>query len=101
MHFNHLNIVLLIMFCFWSFLHGQLLFGFLVITIAWCCAWCRQILFVVVLVLSVVMMCLKGWQGPWYRYLFRFVLLFSYIIPLRWVGRPPYCMTQYQYNGVH
>ncbi|XP_043203202.1 probable phospholipid-transporting ATPase IIB isoform X3 [Amphibalanus amphitrite] len=41
-----------------------------------------KILFVVVLVLSVVMMCLKGWQGPWYRYLFRFVLLFSYIIPL-------------------
>ncbi|XP_037068803.1 probable phospholipid-transporting ATPase IIB [Pollicipes pollicipes] len=41
-----------------------------------------KILFGVVLALSVVMMCLKGWQGPWYRYLFRFVLLFSYIIPL-------------------
>lgn len=29
-----------------------------------------------------VMMCLKGFGGPWYRYFFRFILLFSYIIPL-------------------
>jgi len=28
------------------------------------------------------MMCLKGFNGPWYRYMFRFVLLFSYIIPI-------------------
>ena len=28
------------------------------------------------------MMLLKGFQGPWHRYLFRFVLLFSYIIPI-------------------
>lgn len=28
------------------------------------------------------MMCLKGFSGPWYRYMFRFVLLFSYIIPI-------------------
>lgn len=27
-------------------------------------------------------MCLKGFNGPWYRYMFRFVLLFSYIIPI-------------------
>ena len=24
----------------------------------------------------------QGWGGPWYRYLFRFILLFSYIIPI-------------------
>ena len=28
------------------------------------------------------MMSLKGFNGPWYRYMFRFVLLFSYIIPI-------------------
>jgi len=28
------------------------------------------------------MMMLKGFGGPWYRYMFRFVLLFSYIIPI-------------------
>lgn len=27
-------------------------------------------------------MCLKGFNGPWYRYMFRFILLFSYIIPI-------------------
>lgn len=32
--------------------------------------------------LALLMMCLKGFQGPWHRYLFRFVLLFSYIIPI-------------------
>lgn len=25
----------------------------------------------------------QGFGGPWYRYLFRFILLFSYIIPIR------------------
>ena len=25
---------------------------------------------------------LKGWDGPWYFYVFRFVLLFSYLIPI-------------------
>ena len=28
------------------------------------------------------MVALKGFHGPWYRYLFRFILLFSYIIPI-------------------
>ncbi len=28
------------------------------------------------------MMCLKGFDGPWYFYLFRFVLLFSYLVPI-------------------
>lgn len=32
--------------------------------------------------LALVLMCLKGFSGPWYRYMFRFVLLFSYIIPI-------------------
>ena len=42
-----------------------------------------KLLFVAVLGLTIVMMCLKGFSGPWYRYFFRFLLLFSYIIPIR------------------
>ncbi|KAK7601028.1 hypothetical protein V9T40_008469 [Parthenolecanium corni] len=41
-----------------------------------------KVLFGAVLGLAFVMMCLKGFDGPWYRYMFRFVLLFSYIIPI-------------------
>lgn len=41
-----------------------------------------QVLFCAVIGLALVMMCLKGFNGPWYRYMFRFVLLFSYIIPI-------------------
>lgn len=41
-----------------------------------------KVLFCAVIALSFVMMCLKGFSGPWYRYMFRFVLLFSYIIPI-------------------
>ncbi|XP_012936830.1 probable phospholipid-transporting ATPase IIB isoform X3 [Aplysia californica] len=41
-----------------------------------------KLLFFAVLVLSLVMVTLKGFGGPWYRYFFRFVLLFSYIIPI-------------------
>ncbi|XP_075149777.1 putative phospholipid-transporting ATPase IIB isoform X2 [Haematobia irritans] len=41
-----------------------------------------KVLFCAVLGLSLVMMMLKGFSGPWYRYMFRFVLLFSYIIPI-------------------
>ncbi|BES92850.1 cation-transporting atpase [Nesidiocoris tenuis] len=41
-----------------------------------------KLLFCAVLALALVMMCLKGFSGPWYKYMFRFVLLFSYIIPL-------------------
>ncbi|XP_053570821.1 probable phospholipid-transporting ATPase IIB isoform X2 [Bombina bombina] len=39
-------------------------------------------LFVALVALSVVMVALQGFVGPWYRYLFRFFLLFSYIIPI-------------------
>ena len=41
-----------------------------------------KILFIAVVGLALLMMLLKGFQGPWHRYLFRFVLLFSYIIPI-------------------
>ncbi|XP_075225291.1 putative phospholipid-transporting ATPase IIB isoform X2 [Lycorma delicatula] len=41
-----------------------------------------KVLFGAVICLGFVMMCLKGFNGPWYRYMFRFVLLFSYIIPI-------------------
>lgn len=36
-----------------------------------------KVLFCAVIGLALVMMCLKGFNGPWYRYMFRFVLLFS------------------------
>ncbi|XP_060030052.1 probable phospholipid-transporting ATPase IIB isoform X2 [Erinaceus europaeus] len=39
-------------------------------------------LFVALVVLSLVMVALQGFVGPWYRSLFRFLLLFSYIIPI-------------------
>lgn len=41
-----------------------------------------KLLFCAVIGLALVMMFLKGFNGPWYRYMFRFVLLFSYIIPI-------------------
>ncbi|VDD86147.1 unnamed protein product, partial [Enterobius vermicularis] len=41
-----------------------------------------KILFMFVLVLASVMVTMKGFDKNWYRYLMRFVLLFSYIIPI-------------------
>ncbi|XP_015780341.1 PREDICTED: probable phospholipid-transporting ATPase IIB, partial [Acropora digitifera] len=41
-----------------------------------------KLLFLATMSLSFVMVSIKGFNGPWYRYFFRFVLLFSYIIPL-------------------
>lgn len=41
-----------------------------------------KLLFVAVLGLATLMVSLKGFHGPWYQHMFRFVLLFSYIIPL-------------------
>ena len=41
-----------------------------------------KLLFVALVLLSVVMLVLKGFRGPWYRYLVRFFLLFSYMIPI-------------------
>ncbi len=42
-------------------------------------------LFLAQVVLSVVMVALQGFLGPWFRNLFCFVVLFSYIIPIRYV----------------
>uniref|UniRef100_A0A9J7Z5Q7 Phospholipid-transporting ATPase n=1 Tax=Cyprinus carpio carpio TaxID=630221 RepID=A0A9J7Z5Q7_CYPCA len=39
-------------------------------------------LFLAQVVLSVIMVALQGFLGPWFRNLFRFVVLFSYIIPI-------------------
>ncbi|XP_065168811.1 probable phospholipid-transporting ATPase IIB isoform X2 [Atheta coriaria] len=41
-----------------------------------------KLLFAAVVGLALLMMALKGFSGPWYRYTFRFILLFSYIIPI-------------------
>lgn len=41
-----------------------------------------KVLFLATVLLALVMMCLKGFDGPWYSYMFRFVLLFSYLIPI-------------------
>uniref|UniRef100_H2Y5E0 Phospholipid-transporting ATPase n=1 Tax=Ciona savignyi TaxID=51511 RepID=H2Y5E0_CIOSA len=41
-----------------------------------------KILFTAVMVLSFALIAIKGFDGPWYRYMFRFVILFSYIIPI-------------------
>lgn len=41
-----------------------------------------KVLFAAVIVLSTAMICLKGFNGPWFKYWFRFLLLFSYIIPI-------------------
>ncbi|RWS27168.1 phospholipid-transporting ATPase IIB-like protein [Leptotrombidium deliense] len=41
-----------------------------------------KVLFAAVVVLATAMICLKGFNGPWFRYWFRFLLLFSYIIPI-------------------
>lgn len=42
-----------------------------------------KILFIAVIAMAFLMVALKGFNGPWYRYMFRFVLLFSWIIPIR------------------
>uniref|UniRef100_A0A8C2ZW96 Phospholipid-transporting ATPase n=1 Tax=Cyclopterus lumpus TaxID=8103 RepID=A0A8C2ZW96_CYCLU len=39
-------------------------------------------LFLAQVVLSIVMVAVQGFVGPWFRNLFRFVVLFSYIIPI-------------------
>jgi len=41
-----------------------------------------KVLFLATIGLSVVMVALKGFDGPWYLYMFRFLLLFSYLIPI-------------------
>jgi len=41
-----------------------------------------KLLFCTTLALSIIMVMLKGFDGPWYIYMFRFMLLFSYLIPI-------------------
>ncbi|CAL8096885.1 unnamed protein product [Calicophoron daubneyi] len=41
-----------------------------------------KLLFVLVVALAFVMVALKGFYGPWYKHWWRFMVLFSYIIPL-------------------
>ncbi|XP_038070478.1 probable phospholipid-transporting ATPase IIB [Patiria miniata] len=41
-----------------------------------------KVLFIGTIILGILMISLKGFDGPWYRYFFRYVLLFSSIIPL-------------------
>ena len=42
-----------------------------------------KILFVATILLSLVLLALKGVSGLWFVYLVRYVILFSYIIPIR------------------
>ena len=41
-----------------------------------------KVLFIATVFLAVLMVVLKGFDGPWYIFMFRFVLLFSYLIPI-------------------
>jgi phospholipid-translocating ATPase len=41
-----------------------------------------KVLFALTIALAAVLVLLKGLQGPWYMYFFRFILLFSAIIPI-------------------
>ncbi|XP_026484609.2 probable phospholipid-transporting ATPase IIB [Vanessa tameamea] len=41
-----------------------------------------KVLFVATMFISLLLIVLKGFDGPWYWFMFRFVLLFSYIIPI-------------------
>ncbi|OTF79082.1 phospholipid-transporting ATPase IIB-like protein, partial [Euroglyphus maynei] len=55
-----------------------------------------KLLFGAVVILAFAMICLKGFSGYWYIYWFRYVLLFSYIIPISLrvnleMGRVVYC----------
>lgn len=41
-----------------------------------------KLLFVATILISLLLITLKGFSGPWFGFFFRFVLLFSYIIPI-------------------
>lgn len=41
-----------------------------------------KVLFLATVGLAAIMIILKGFDGPWYLYMFRFLLLFSYLIPI-------------------
>ena len=44
-----------------------------------------KILFLATILLSLVLLALKGFSGLWFVFLIRFVILFSYIIPIRYL----------------
>ena len=51
-----------------------------------------QILCAVTFALSFALVALNGFRGLWYIYIFRFLILFSSIIPIRYVVfSPPAC----------
>lgn len=58
-------------------------------------------LFLAQLVLSIVMEALLGFVGLWLRNLFRFVVLFSYIIPIRYLREPFIYLFIYFGHGFH
>ncbi|XP_013148439.1 PREDICTED: probable phospholipid-transporting ATPase IIB [Papilio polytes] len=41
-----------------------------------------KVLFVATILISFLLITLKGFDGPWFGFFFRFVLLFSYIVPI-------------------
>ncbi|NWQ80316.1 ATP9B ATPase, partial [Columbina picui] len=56
-------------------------------------------LFLALVALSVVMVTLQGFVGPWYRNLFRFLLLFSYIIPIRYLANDSFLLSKIKILG--
>ena len=44
-----------------------------------------KILFLATILLSLVLLALKGFSGLWFVFLIRYVILFSYIIPIRYL----------------
>ena len=41
-----------------------------------------KVLFILTMSLSLAIICLKGFNGPWWKFFIRFIILFSYIIPI-------------------
>jgi len=58
-----------------------------------CLTKCSQILCAVTFALSLLLVALNGFRGQWYVYVFRFLILFSSIIPIRWVFRACLVLT--------
>jgi hypothetical protein len=59
-----------------------------------------QILCAVTFALSFVLVALNGFRGLWYIYVFRFLILFSSIIPIRYVSpNPIFSVVSLMYNA--
>lgn len=51
--------------------------------------------------LSLVLVALNGFRGPWYIYVFRFLILFSSIIPIRYFSPgSPRCMSTHDFQSL-